>query len=269
MAASCRAGEQEQEEGTHEMITRDTLGKVVLGTCALLAGAMVQAAPASAQLLFDWGGSNTVGSSGREMVRFSPQYRPGQIIVSFGDRRLYYVTRPGEAISYPIAVPRDQSRWQGVTSVTQKRENPSWTPTPTMIAENPRLPRWVPGGHPMNPLGVRALYLGSSMYRIHGTDAPWTIGTAVSKGCIRLYNQDVLDLYPRVNVGTKVTVTYQRFTTTAAVSSDTPRSGSGAINTSAGSGSFFDLFANEDDEPARKPRARRTTRSKAASASVE
>ena len=76
-----------------------------------------------------------------------------------------------------------------------------------MIAENPRLPRWVPGGHPMNPLGVRALYLGSSTYRIHGTDAPWTIGTAVSKGCIRMYNQDVLDLYPRAHVGAKVTVT--------------------------------------------------------------
>jgi hypothetical protein len=73
------------------------------------------------------------------------------------------------------------------------------------------LPRWVPGGHPMNPLGVRALYLGSSAYRIHGTDAPWTIGTAVSKGCIRMYNQDVLDLYPRVSTGAVVTVTWQRF----------------------------------------------------------
>ena len=107
------------------------------------------------------------------------------------------MTRPGEAISYPIAIPREQSRWQGVTSVSQKRENPSWTPTPTMRAENPRLPMWVPGGHPLNPLGVRALYLGSSMYRIHGTDAPWTIGSAASKGCVRMYNQDVLDLYNR------------------------------------------------------------------------
>ena len=105
----------------------------------------------------------------------------------------------------PIAVPREESRWAGTTSVTNKRINPSWTPTPTMMAENPRLPRWVPGGHPMNPLGVRALYLGSSTYRIHGTDAPWTIGTAVSKGCIRMYNQDVLDLYPRATVGAKVT----------------------------------------------------------------
>ena len=80
-----------------------------------------------------------------------------------------------------------------------------------MIAENPRLPSFVPGGHPMNPLGVRALYLGASSYRIHGTDAPWTIGSAVSKGCIRMYNEDVLDLYPRIPLGTKVTVTWQRF----------------------------------------------------------
>ena len=80
-----------------------------------------------------------------------------------------------------------------------------------MRAENPRLPMWVPGGHPMNPLGVRGLYLGSSTYRIHGTDAPWTIGQPVSKGCIRMYNQDVIELYDRVQVGTKVTVTWQRF----------------------------------------------------------
>ena len=179
------------------MIIRGKLGQAALGASALIAVATL-AGPASAQqLFFDWGGSSAVGGSGREMVSFSPKFGKGQVIVSFGDRRLYYVTQPGQAISYPIAIPREQSRWAGVTSVSQKRENPSWTPTPTMIAENPRLPRWVPGGHPMNPLGNRALYLGSSMYRIHGTDAPWTIGNAVSKGCIRLYNQDVADLYPQ------------------------------------------------------------------------
>ena len=182
---------------------------------ALAIGALVVASPsasqASAQLFWDWGGGDVVGDSGREIVRFSPQYEPGQIVVSFGDRRLYYISQPGEAISYPIAIPRDEDRWEGVTTVSDKRVNPSWTPTPTMMAENPRLPRWVPGGHPMNPLGVRALYLGSSAYRIHGTDAPWTIGSAVSKGCIRMYNQDVLDLYPRVSVGAVVTVTWQRF----------------------------------------------------------
>jgi lipoprotein-anchoring transpeptidase ErfK/SrfK len=178
---------------------------IAAGAIAALAG--LDAAPASAQLNWDWGGGGTVGGSGRENVRFSLQFKTGEIIVSFGDRRLYFITGPGQAISYPIAVPREESRWAGMTSVTDKRINPSWTPTPTMMAENPRLPRWVPGGHPMNPLGVRALYLGSSAYRIHGTDAPWTIGTAVSKGCIRMYNQDVLDLYPRVGIGAKVTVT--------------------------------------------------------------
>lgn len=190
----------------------------------VIAGVTAMAMPqsASAQVFWDWGGGESVGGSGKEMVRFSPQFGAGQVVVSFGDRRLYYITRPGEAISYPIAVPREQSRWQGVTAVSDKRENPSWTPTPTMRAENPRLPSWVPGGHPMNPLGVRALYLGASSYRIHGTDAPWTIGSAVSKGCVRMYNQDVLDLYPRVHTGAKVTVTWQTFRAVASSSAPVP-----------------------------------------------
>jgi lipoprotein-anchoring transpeptidase ErfK/SrfK len=182
-------------------------------------GAAIIAAPqAQAQSVFwDWGGSQTIGGAGKQTVRFPTNYRPGEVVVSFGDRRLYHVTSVGTASAYPIAIPREQSRWQGVTSVTSKRENPSWTPTPTMRAENPRLPSWVPGGHPMNPLGVRAMYLGSSAYRIHGTDAPWTIGSAVSKGCVRMYNQDVLDLYPRVNVGARVTVTWQKYPTGVAM----------------------------------------------------
>jgi len=156
-------------------------------------------------LSFLWGGGY------REVVQFSPRHEPRQVIVSFGDRKLYWVYKRGSAISYPIAIPRQQSRWAGVTVVSSKRVNPPWTPTPEMRRENPKLPVHVPGGHPLNPLGVRALYLGASTYRIHGTDAPWTIGTAVSKGCIRMYNEDVLDLYPRVPVGTKVTVTWKRF----------------------------------------------------------
>src|SRR5688572_20498149 len=191
-------------------ITR-LLRQAAVAVGAVMAIAGLEATPASAQLFWDWGGGNMVGGSGREVVRFSPKFPKGEVIVSFSDRRLYYVTKPGEALSYPVAAPREQSRWQGVTSVSQKRINPSWTPTPEMMKENPRLPRWVPGGHPMNPLGVRALYLGSSMYRIHGTDAPWTIGTNVSKGCIRMYNQDVLDLYPRVPIGAPVTVTWASF----------------------------------------------------------
>ncbi len=172
-----------------------------------LAGASAQAQG------FLWSGPSIFGGSGATTVRFSRKYSPRQIIVSFSDRRLYYIYKRGTAISYPIAVPRRQSVWQGVTRVSMKRVNPPWSPTPTMRRENPRLPRYVPGGHPMNPLGVRALYLGSSAYRIHGTDAPWTIGQSVSKGCIRMYNQDVIHLYNRVGVGTRVTVTYRRFTT--------------------------------------------------------
>jgi lipoprotein-anchoring transpeptidase ErfK/SrfK len=169
-----------------------------------LAGA---ALPAQAQSFFSffWGGGS------RTEVSFPASVAPGQIIVSFGDRKLYWVYARGSALSYPIAIPREQSRWQGVTSVSDKRVNPGWTPTPAMRKENPSLPAHVPGGHPQNPLGVRALYLGASMYRIHGTDAPWTIGEAVSKGCIRMTNEDVLDLYPRVPVGTRVTVTWKKY----------------------------------------------------------
>ena len=177
-----------------------------------------QTAQAQSLIDFLWGGGKEWGGE-RQTVGFDSRYTPGQIIVSFGDRRLYHITAKGQAMSYPIAVPREQSRWQGATTVTSKRENPSWRPTPDMLKENPKLPSWVPGGHPMNPLGVRALYLGASLYRIHGTDAPWTIGQAVSKGCIRMFNKDVLDLYPRVSVGTRVTVTWERFTTQAVASS--------------------------------------------------
>src|SRR6476620_5828258 len=241
------------------MIIARLLRSATIAAGALVVTAGLGAAPASAQLFWDWGGGGTIGGSGRENVRFSPQFKKGEIVVSFGDRRLYFITAPGQAISYPIAVPREESRWAGTTSVTNKRSNPSWTPTPTMMKENPRLPRWVPGGHPMNPLGVRALYLGSSTYRIHGTDAPWTIGTNVSKGCIRMYNQDVLDLYPRVNVGPKVTVTYQNF---AGVARSSPSSSSN----SGGGSSFFNLFG--DDPPPERPR-RKVTRAKSASAKGE
>lgn len=169
---------------------------------------------AHAQFL-DWGGEKKEKSAGKQTVHFNSNAKPGDVIVSFGDKRLYYITKPGEALSYPVAIPREQDRWAGSTRVSTKREKPSWTPTEHMRAENPRLPSWVPGGHPMNPLGTYAMYLGDTLYRIHGTDAPWTIGTAVSKGCVRMYNQDAADLYPRVKVGAKVVVTYDQFKTGA------------------------------------------------------
>jgi lipoprotein-anchoring transpeptidase ErfK/SrfK len=200
------------------MTLRTIMSPLALSAVALtLAAAATQPARAQSpdglgQVFFLWGGDKEWGG-GRQTVGFNQSFKPGQVVVSFGDRRLYLVTGQGQAISYPIAIPREQSRWEGITNVSQKRENPAWTPTPEMRRENPRLPSWVPGGHPMNPLGVRALYLGTSTYRIHGTDAPWTIGQAVSKGCIRMKNEDVLDLYPRVPVGARVTVTWQRFAT--------------------------------------------------------
>lgn len=182
---------------------------VVMSAALLTAATLATTASAQSTL---WGGDEEWGG-GRQSVAFNEQYTPNQIIVSFGDRRLYLITKRGQALSYPIAIPREDAKWEGVTNVSMKRENPDWRPTPSMLRKNPKLPSWVPGGHPMNPMGVRALYLGSSTYRIHGTDAPWTIGTAASAGCIRMYNEDVLDLYPRTKVGAKVTVTWQRFKT--------------------------------------------------------
>lgn len=148
---------------------------------------------------------------GRKVVEFPFSYNKGTIVVSFGDRRLYFVTGKNSAISYPIAIPKSEARWSGVTTVSHKSVNPTWTPTASMRQENPRLPAYVPGGHPRNPLGVRALYLGSTTYRIHGTDAPWLIGQEVSHGCIRMHNEDVIDLYPRAQVGAKVIVTWKHF----------------------------------------------------------
>ncbi len=232
-----------------------------LASLAVAAGALAAATSAQAQVAFDWGG-DTMSDSGKQTVKFNHPARPGDIIVSFSDRKLYFITAPGIADAYPIAIPREQSRWEGVTSVSQKRENPAWTPTPSMLAENPRLPRWVPGGHPMNPLGNRALYLGSSAYRIHGTDAPWTIGTAASKGCVRLFNKDVADLYPRVKMGAKVTVTWKSFgggkgnevatKPTSSGGDDSARkskSASGPQSYASANSAATSLFSDSDEQP--------------------
>jgi lipoprotein-anchoring transpeptidase ErfK/SrfK len=153
--------------------------------------------------------SPSEASSGKQLVVFTPQAQPGTIVVSFADRKLYLVLPNQRAISYPIGAPMGEARWEGVTFISEKRVNPTWTPTPDMRRENPTLPTYVPGGHPLNPLGPRAMYLGKTNYRIHGTDAPWTVGQEVSHGCIRMYNADVIDLYDRVGVGTRVVVTWQ------------------------------------------------------------
>ena len=130
---------------------------------------------------------------------------PGTIIISTTERFLYLVQGNGRALRYGIGVGREGFQWQGLLKISKKQEWPDWTPPPEMIARQPYLPRFMAGG-PTNPLGARAMYLGNTIYRIHGTNAPSTIGQRVSSGCIRLTNDDVSDLYSRVNVGTKVIV---------------------------------------------------------------
>ena len=192
--------------------------RAVLGSLASLGTLLTGIKPAAAQSFWNssWG-ENSV--SDRHVVAFPKTFGPGQIIVSFGDRRLYHITKRGQAVSYPIAVPRPESRWQGVQRVSMKRKNPTWTPTPRMRRENPKLPRVVPGGHPRNPMGVRAIYLGSTLYRIHGTDAPWTIGKNVSRGCVRMHNAHVVELYKHARVGMKVTSTWKKFKTSQVATS--------------------------------------------------
>ncbi|MCB1541943.1 MAG: L,D-transpeptidase [Rhodoblastus sp.] len=141
----------------------------------------------------------------RTEVDYQTTERPGTIVVDTRDKRLYLVQGGGRAIRYGIGVGRPGFTWSGVKTITRKAEWPGWTPPPEMIKRRPDLPKHMEGG-PSNPLGARALYLGSSLYRIHGTNEPYTIGQNVSSGCIRMMNQDVEDLYDRVRVGTKVIV---------------------------------------------------------------
>jgi len=141
----------------------------------------------------------------RELVSFDRRYAPGTIVISTEDRRLYFVTARGEAIQYGVGVGRPGFEWSGTLPITRKREWPDWRPPAEMLQRRPDLPRYMSGG-PDNPLGARALYLGGSLYRIHGSNEPETIGQAVSSGCIRMTNDDVIDLYNRVKVGTKVVV---------------------------------------------------------------
>jgi lipoprotein-anchoring transpeptidase ErfK/SrfK len=141
----------------------------------------------------------------RQVVNYSTREAPGTIIIDTPNTYLYLVMGNGQAMRYGIGVGRDGFTWSGTQSITKKAEWPDWTPPPEMIARQPYLPRQMAGG-PGNPLGARAMYLGGTIYRIHGTNAPGTIGTRVSSGCIRLTNEDVADLYSRVNVGTRVVV---------------------------------------------------------------
>jgi lipoprotein-anchoring transpeptidase ErfK/SrfK len=141
----------------------------------------------------------------RQVVDYRTSEAPGTIIIDTPNTYLYLVMPGGKAMRYGIGVGREGFTWSGSKTIERKAEWPDWTPPPEMIQRQPYLPRFVAGGE-TNPLGARAMYLNDSVYRIHGTNAPETIGTQVSSGCIRLVNEDVIDLYNRVKVGTKVIV---------------------------------------------------------------
>ena len=179
-------------------------------------GPRYQQAPAYSPPGYDMGPGyvESPDSSGRAVMdpRYIKQEVPydgkeaaGTIIINTRDRLLYLVQGSGSAVRYGIGVGRPGFTWSGVHHISQKREWPDWTPPDEMLRRRPDLPRHMPGG-PDNPLGARAMYLGSSLYRIHGSNEPWTIGQAVSSGCIRMRNEDVIDLYEQVKVGTKVVV---------------------------------------------------------------
>lgn len=192
------------------MVNRRIAGFAV-GFAGLAALTLAGIAPAQAGL-FDFlqetfGGTpaGTVAPP-RELVAYAGPQKAGTIVISTAERKLYLVQPGGQALRYGVGVGRKGFTWGGTKTITMKREWPDWSPPPQMIRRRPDLPRHMKGGLD-NPLGARAMYLGGSMYRIHGSNEPDTIGQAVSSGCIRMTNADVADLYGRVKVGTKVVVT--------------------------------------------------------------
>jgi lipoprotein-anchoring transpeptidase ErfK/SrfK len=150
-------------------------------------------------------GQSTKNPVPRETIAYAGPYAANTIVVNTTERRLYFVRNDGTAIKFGVGVGRDGFQWAGQHHITRKAEWPGWTPPPAMRKRRPDLPAFMAGG-PNNPLGARALYIGSTLYRIHGSNEPWSIGQAVSSGCIRMVNEDVIALYDMVNVGTKVVV---------------------------------------------------------------
>ena len=187
-----------------------SLKSLIVGVCAVSFAAGLPADKAAAQ---SWGWGSSSKAESKHVVSFKTKHTPGTMVVSFSDRRLYYVLKGKTCNQLSNCCSQKNAKWSGNYKMTSKRVNPTWTPTPSMLRENPKLPRVVQGGDPKNPLGVRALYVGNTLYRIHGTDAPWLIGEAVSHGCVRMFNKDVVDLYNRASVGSRIVVTYNRFKT--------------------------------------------------------
>jgi lipoprotein-anchoring transpeptidase ErfK/SrfK len=142
-----------------------------------------------------------------DVVAFRGDYSPGTIVVKTGERRLYYVVEPGQAVRYPVGVGKAGKQWAGVTRIDGKYRNPAWSPPAEVKRDVPSIPSVIPGGAPNNPMGVAAMTLAGGEYAIHGTNRPGSIGGFVSYGCIRMLNNDITDLYGRVSVGTTVVVT--------------------------------------------------------------
>jgi lipoprotein-anchoring transpeptidase ErfK/SrfK len=165
---------------------------VFLAATATIASAWAKTSP---------GETSTTG----EIVEFDEDFAMGTIVIRTSERRLYYLLGDGRAIRYPVAVGLPRFQWQGESWISSKQLNPGWRPTPRMRRESPGLPAYVPPG-PRNPLGPRALYIGWGEYRIHGTNAPSSVGTAGSSGCFRMHNADAIDLFDRVHIGAPVIV---------------------------------------------------------------
>jgi lipoprotein-anchoring transpeptidase ErfK/SrfK len=143
---------------------------------------------------------------GRTTVQYASKYAPGTVVVDTAERRLYLIQDKSSALRYGIGVGRTGFQWKGTHKITAKKENPAWTAPPEMIARQKDVPRHMKGGDPANPLGTHAMYLGSTLYRIHGSPDAESVGEAESSGCFRMRNTDVADLYKRVSVGTTVVV---------------------------------------------------------------
>jgi len=192
--------------------------RLFTGIAVAVGTLLVATVNAGADFLFDpdgrYSGGAPIGHGGmfgsyspipRATVMYPTRYAPGTIVINTGERRLYLILGNGEALRYGIGVGRPGFTWGGVKHVSSKREWPEWVPPRQMLRRRPDLPRYMPGGIE-NPLGARAMYLGSTLYRIHGSNEPETIGQAVSSGCFRLTNEDVVDLYDRVRVGATVVI---------------------------------------------------------------
>jgi lipoprotein-anchoring transpeptidase ErfK/SrfK len=182
------------------LISRTAIAAVA--ACLLAAPAIALPATNSPDAML---GRSGPGPVPKETVTYPNKYKPGTILVNTKERRLYLMLDQNTALRYGIGVGRVGFAWSGTKTITAKREWPGWTPPPQMRKRVRGLPSYMAGG-PDNPLGARAMYLGSTLYRIHGTSEPNTIGTAVSSGCFRLVNDDVIDLYNRVNVGATVII---------------------------------------------------------------